>query len=130
MLKHPFFKQAKKKDYLASSLLTALKPIQERARANTKRIAQRRGFATALKNEPILEESDWDFSSAGEESEAEALAEALEKVDSPTVLGADVRKGRFVVGSPTNQPHLTELEEGNQASIHSAIIEDPTEINS
>lgn len=121
LLKHPFFKQAKKKDYLAAELLVAIPPIQQRAKVNTAKMNERRGarMASSLKNETIPEE-DWDFSSSDELNAADAAA-PLELADATSVPLSD-KRGRFVVESATQvvSPTSTILFEEHQTSIGSS----------
>lgn len=121
LLKHPFFKQAKKKDYLAAELLVAIPPIQQRAKVNTAKMNERRGarMASSLKNETIPEE-DWDFSSSDELNATDAAA-PLELADATSAPLSD-KRGRFVVESATQvvSPTSTILFEEHQTSIGSS----------
>lgn len=124
LLRHPFFKQAKKKDFLVSELIASVPPIQQRARINSiplrgllylncivaakmqeRRAATQRPVSSSLKNETIPEE-DWNFSSAegtilgdGEdcgEEEGEEEGDLEPCLTQWTNTCAD-KRGRFVV---------------------------------
>lgn len=120
LLKHSFFKQARKHEYVAQVLLVDMRPIQERAKANPK-VAQRRLASTkttsSLKHESIPEE-DWDFSS----SESEGDCNDNDTPANPNEAAVD-KRGRFVVG-PNQALSPTSAAEENQASINSAAEND------
>jgi hypothetical protein len=130
LLKHSFFKQAKKHEYVAQALLADMKPIQERARANSK-VAQRRlasiKTTSSLKHETIPEE-DWDFSSSssddddddddGDDGEEDGDCNGTLAHANANEACVD-KRGRFVVG-PNQALSPTSTAEENQASVNSA----------
>lgn len=116
LLKHPFFKQARKKEYLSSELLMGLEPIQQRARVN---LGKKVGLSKTLVNENPNEDHDsdgWDFSSATTTTNSSLLAEDGNHLNGTNVSSSsfNTKRGRFFVESgPSSQPSSPQLDEAS-----------------
>jgi len=116
LLKHPFFKQARKKEYLSSELLVGLEPIQQRARVN---LGKKVGVSKALVSENLNEDHDsdgWDFSSATTTTNSSLLAEDGNHLNGANASASsfNTKRGRFFVESgPSSQPSSPQLDEAS-----------------
>ena len=91
LLKHSFFKQAKKKSLLTSTILMNLPPIQSRIKPESQ-----------SKEESAYTSQSWDFSDSSNDFDAEWIDESVKDDKSLANMSeneATVRKGRFVVES-------------------------------
>ncbi|RCH78235.1 hypothetical protein CU098_000632, partial [Rhizopus stolonifer] len=109
LLAHPFFKQAKRKEYLVKTILADLPALEQRPR---KKIPQRQTSITRL-------DESWDFDDAGDsddddDSQSQGIAEAKQQ---PNPSKRHISFGEAVVRSNSSSLHPTEQSNNHTNNI-------------
>ncbi|CDH56007.1 kinase family protein [Lichtheimia corymbifera JMRC:FSU:9682] len=111
LLQHPFFKQAKRRDYLVKTLLSDLPPLEQRPH---KKIPQRQLSITKT--------DEWDFHDTPEEKDSTTVPETSQPASSQQQPKRHISFGDVVVRNPPQAFSTSSNQQTQQTTAAAEII--------